>query len=94
MAEAGRLQQRRVLITGAASGIGRRTALLFAAEGAALTLLDRSMERLAEVARETGGLADPKRTGGRLRSCSVGQIGAGSGSILPNRRRRQQPPRP
>ena len=57
MAEAGRLQQRRVLITGAASGIGRRTALLFAAEGAALTLLDRSMERLAEVARETGGLA-------------------------------------
>jgi NAD(P)-dependent dehydrogenase (short-subunit alcohol dehydrogenase family) len=57
MAEAGRLQQRRVLITGAASGIGRRTALLFAAEGAALTLLDRSVEGLAEVARETGGLA-------------------------------------
>jgi len=44
MAEAGRLQQRRVLITGAASGIGRRTALLFTAEGAALTLLDRSVE--------------------------------------------------
>ena len=31
--------------------------MLFAAEGAALTLLDRSMERLAEVAGETGGLA-------------------------------------
>jgi len=57
MTEAGRLQQRRVLITGAASGIGRRTALLFATEGAALTLLDRSVEGLAEVARETGGLA-------------------------------------
>jgi len=57
MAEVGRLQQRRVLITGAASGIGRRTALLFAAEGAALTLLDRSVEGLTEVARETGGLA-------------------------------------
>src|SRR4029077_11165941 len=57
MTEAGRLQQRRVLITGAASGIGRRTALLFAAEGAALTLLDRSVEGLAEVARETRGLA-------------------------------------
>ena len=57
MAEAGRLQQRRVLITGAASGIGRRTALLFTAEGAALTLLDRSVEGLAEVARETRGLA-------------------------------------
>jgi NAD(P)-dependent dehydrogenase (short-subunit alcohol dehydrogenase family) len=57
MAEAGRLQQRRVLITGAACGIGRRTASLFAAEGAALTLLDHSAEGLAEVARETGGLA-------------------------------------
>jgi NAD(P)-dependent dehydrogenase (short-subunit alcohol dehydrogenase family) len=57
MAEAGRLQQRHVVITGAASGIGRRTALLFAAEGAALTLLDRSVEGLREIARETGGLA-------------------------------------
>jgi NAD(P)-dependent dehydrogenase (short-subunit alcohol dehydrogenase family) len=57
MAEPGRLQQRRILITGAASGIGRRTALLFAAEGAALTLLDRSIEGLSEVARETGGTA-------------------------------------
>ena len=57
MAQAGRLQQRRILITGAASGIGRRTALLFAAEGAALTLLDRSVEGLGEIARETGGLA-------------------------------------
>ena len=52
MAE-GRLQQRRVLITGAASGIGRRTAALFAAEGAALTLLDLNREGLAEIARET-----------------------------------------
>jgi NAD(P)-dependent dehydrogenase (short-subunit alcohol dehydrogenase family) len=57
MAEAGRLQQRHVVITGSASGIGRRTALLFAAEGAALTLLDRSVEGLGEIARETGGLA-------------------------------------
>jgi NAD(P)-dependent dehydrogenase (short-subunit alcohol dehydrogenase family) len=52
-----RLRERRVLITGAASGIGRRTAQLFAAEGAALTLLDRSAEGLAETARETRGLA-------------------------------------
>jgi NADP-dependent 3-hydroxy acid dehydrogenase YdfG len=57
MAEVGRLQQRHVLITGAASGIGRSTALLFAAEGTELTLLDRSLESLLEVARETGGLA-------------------------------------
>ena len=52
-----RLQGRRILITGAASGIGRRTAELFAAEGAALTLLDCDRKRLAEVARETGGSA-------------------------------------
>jgi len=52
----GRLQGRRILITGAASGIGRRTAELFAAESAALTLLDRNAEGLNEVARECGGL--------------------------------------
>jgi NAD(P)-dependent dehydrogenase (short-subunit alcohol dehydrogenase family) len=52
-----RLQGRRILITGAASGIGRRTAELFAAEGAALTLVDCDRRRLAQVAREAGGLA-------------------------------------
>ena len=57
MADTGRLQQRRILITGAASGIGRRTAQLFAAEGAALILLDRSAGALAEVANETRGVA-------------------------------------
>jgi len=57
MAETGRLRQRRILITGAASGIGRRTAQLFAAEGAALILLDRSAEALTEVASETRGFA-------------------------------------
>jgi len=53
----GRLRGRRILITGAASGIGQRTAQLFAAEGAALTLLDCDRKRLASVARETGGTA-------------------------------------
>jgi len=53
----GRLEGRRILITGAASGIGQRTAELFAAEGAALTLLDCDRKRLASVARETGGTA-------------------------------------
>src|SRR5262249_57851080 len=53
----GRLQGRRILITGAASGIGQRTAELFSAEGAALTLLDCDRKRLASVARETGGTA-------------------------------------
>jgi NAD(P)-dependent dehydrogenase (short-subunit alcohol dehydrogenase family) len=53
----GRLRGRRILITGAASGIGQRTAELFAAEGASLTLLDCDRRRLASVARETGGIA-------------------------------------
>lgn len=48
-----RLQGRRILITGAASGIGRATALLFASEGAVLTLLDRDARGLAEVAAST-----------------------------------------
>ena len=52
-----RLEGRRILITGAAAGIGRGTAKLFAAEGALLTLLDCDRKRLAEVARETGGVA-------------------------------------
>jgi NAD(P)-dependent dehydrogenase (short-subunit alcohol dehydrogenase family) len=53
----GRLEGRRILITGAASGIGRRTAELFAEEDAAPALLDLNREGLADVARETRGLA-------------------------------------
>lgn len=52
-----RLQGRRIVITGAASGIGRTTAELFAAEGAVVTLLDRNGGALREVARETHGHA-------------------------------------
>ncbi len=40
------------LITGAASGIGRATALLFAEHGARLALLDRDAEALQAVAQE------------------------------------------
>jgi short-subunit dehydrogenase len=47
-----------VVITGATSGVGRATALAFAAEGARLVLVSRGQEALAEVerdCRERGG---------------------------------------
>ncbi|TPG53783.1 glucose 1-dehydrogenase [Roseomonas nepalensis] len=53
-----RFQGRVALITGAASGIGRATAVAFAAEGARVALLDRSADALrdAEAAvRQSGG---------------------------------------
>lgn len=54
---ADRLRGRRIVITGAASGIGRATAQLFAREGASLALFDRDERGLAQSANETGGHA-------------------------------------
>lgn len=50
-----RLQGRRILITGAASGIGAETARLFVREGARVALIDRDEDRLASVAGEVDG---------------------------------------
>jgi len=52
-----RLQGRRIVVTGAGSGIGKATALLFAREGAALALLDRDPRSVDETAQQTGGRA-------------------------------------
>lgn len=51
----GRLTGRKMLVTGAASGIGRATAELFIREGAVAALLDVAAGRLAEVAEACGG---------------------------------------
>lgn len=56
-APADRLAGRALLVTGAAQGIGRAIARLFAAEGARVALLDIRAEALAGVAAETGGVA-------------------------------------
>lgn len=51
---AGKLAGRKMLITGAASGMGREIAMLFAEEGAALALLDRNEAGAREVAQALG----------------------------------------
>jgi NAD(P)-dependent dehydrogenase (short-subunit alcohol dehydrogenase family) len=48
----GRLQGKRAIVTGAGSGIGRASALLFAAEGAALLCIDRDGAAVEATAKE------------------------------------------
>lgn len=54
-APSGRLAGRRIVVTGAASGIGRRTAALFADEGAKVALLDLNQAGVMQAAAEFGG---------------------------------------
>jgi glucose 1-dehydrogenase len=54
-----RLQDKVCIITGAASGIGRGTAVRFAEEGAQLVLADVNEEGLHETARQVGELSQP-----------------------------------
>jgi NAD(P)-dependent dehydrogenase (short-subunit alcohol dehydrogenase family) len=51
------MQGRRVIVTGAASGMGKGIAELFAAEGAALALFDRDAGKLEAVAKAAGAQA-------------------------------------
>ncbi|AOB32785.1 hypothetical protein AKI39_21660 [Bordetella sp. H567] len=48
------VRARRIIVTGAASGIGRAIALHLARDHASVALLDRDAARMAEVAREVG----------------------------------------
>jgi NAD(P)-dependent dehydrogenase (short-subunit alcohol dehydrogenase family) len=52
-----RLAGRKIIVTGAASGMGKAIAELFAAEGAKLALFDVQPEKLREVEAVTGGKA-------------------------------------
>lgn len=55
----GALAGRRVLVTGASSGIGEATARACAAAGAQVACLARRAERLTQLAREIAGVAVP-----------------------------------
>ena len=60
VAESGRLQGKSAIITGAANGIGRATAIRFAAEGANVTLNDvdqAALDDLVEAVEVAGGTA-------------------------------------
>ncbi len=53
-----RLENRKILITGGASGIGRATCELFAREGAAVAVLDRDTARVAGAHAIAGDVSD------------------------------------
>ncbi|MCU1356352.1 MAG: dehydrogenase, short-chain alcohol dehydrogenase like [Acidimicrobiales bacterium] len=52
-----RFEGRQAIVTGGGSGIGAAVCRLFAAEGAAVTVLDRNADAAAEVAEAVGGRA-------------------------------------
>lgn len=65
MKSEGRLYDKTAIITGAASGIGKATALLFAREGAAVVLADVNEVSLQQIVSEikgNGGIAFSKKT--------------------------------
>ena len=75
---------RAAIVTGAGSGMGRATALLFAAEGAAVAVVDRDGDTAARVAEECGGGARAYPldvADGEAIAATVGRIAAEFGRI-------------
>ena len=50
----GRLDGKRAIVTGAGSGIGRASAILFAREGASVLVVDKTGDTVAETAKQIG----------------------------------------
>jgi len=73
------ITDRVALVTGAASGMGRATARLFADEGAAVAVLDRNEEGVATVAKEI------QQAGGRAVAIGLDVTDADALAALPER---------
>ena len=86
----GRLTGRSAIITGATSGIGRATALLFAQEGADLVITGRKQKlgrQVAEEIQRAGG--GPAQIGSRSAYGTLCLGGRGGiGRVVPGQRRR------
>ena len=75
----GKLANRRIVITGAASGMGREIARLFAEQGGSLALLDRNAAGIAAVADALGVAGLPCDVADRTQ---VGDVMARAGEAL------------
>ena len=51
-----RLENKKIIVTAAAQGIGRSTALMFASEGADVIALDINKEKLGDLSRENSNI--------------------------------------
>ena len=51
-----RLENKKIIVTAAAQGIGRATALMFASEGADVIALDINKEKLDDLSRENSNI--------------------------------------
>ena len=88
-AGAGRLAGQSVLITGAGSGLGRESALLFAAEGASVVvtnLVPARVNRVVEQVRAAGGEAVGATADVRVAQDSVERGRAGGPDVRAARR--------